>query len=142
MSLNSKPLVTVTQEEFNEWYDLKLKLESLKERESELRKKIFSAYFTEAHEGTNKLELQGGYTLNGKRVINRTIDKGAMVSLTPELQAAGIRLDDIVEWKPSLKLSVYRKLSEEQTKLFDQILVIKDGMPGLEIVAPKEVEYD
>ena len=140
MSLNSKPLVTVTQEEFNEWYNLKLKLEAIKEREAELRKKIFAAYFAEAHEGTNKLELQGGCTLNGKRVINRTIDKGAMVSLTPELQAAGIRLDDIVEWKPSLKLSMYRKLSEEQTKLFDQILVIKDGMPGLEIVAPKEVE--
>lgn len=140
MSLNSKPLVTVTQEEFNEWYTLKQQMETIKEREAELRKKIFSAYFAEAHEGTNKLELQGGYKLNGKRVISRTIDKGAMVSLTPELQAAGIRLDDIVEWKPSLKLSMYRKLSEEQTKLFDQILVIKDGMPGLEIVAPKEVE--
>ncbi len=140
MSLNSKPLVTVTQEELNEWYNLKQQIEAAKERESELRKKIFAAYFADAHEGTNKLELQGGYVLNGKRVINRTIDKGAMVSLTPELQAAGIRLDDIVEWKPSLKLSVYRKLSEEQTKLFDQILVIKDGMPGLEIVAPKEVE--
>lgn len=140
MSLNSKPFVTVTQEEFNEWYTLKQQMETIKEREAELRKKIFAAYFTEAHEGTNKLELQGGYTLNGKRVISRTIDKGAMVSLTPELQAAGIRLDDIVEWKPSLKLSMYRKLTEEQTKLFDQILVIKDGMPGLEIVAPKEVE--
>lgn len=137
MDLNVNNIAAVTQEEFNEWYALQNQMREIKEREMELRKKIFAFYFQGAVEGTNKLEMQDGYTLTGKRVINRSVDKGSLVSLTPELQAAGIKVDDLVEWKPSLKISAYRKLSEAQTQLFDQVLVVKDGSPSLEIVAPK-----
>ena len=137
MDLNVNNVATVTQEEFNEWYALQNQMREIKEREMELRKKIFTFYFRDAVEGTNKLEMQDGYVLNAKRVINRSVDKGSLVTLTPELQAAGIKVDDLVEWKPSLKISAYRKLTEAQTQIFDQVLVVKDGSPSLEIVAPK-----
>lgn len=137
MDLNVNKIALVTQDEFNEWYALQNQMREIKEREMELRRKIFAFYFQDAVEGTNKLEMQDGYVLNAKRVINRSVDKGSLVSLTPELQAAGIKVDDLVEWKPSLKISAYRKLTEAQTQLFDQVLVVKDGSPSLEIVAPK-----
>ena len=137
MDLNVNNVAPVTQDEFNEWYALQNQMREIKEREMELRRKIFAFYFRDAVEGTNKLEMQDGYTLTAKRVINRSVDKGSLVTLTPELQAAGIKVDDLVEWKPSLKLSAYRKLTEAQTQIFDQVLVVKDGSPSLEIVAPK-----
>lgn len=137
MDLNVNKITPVTQDEFNEWYALQNQMREIKEREMELRKKIFAFYFQDAVEGTNKLEMQDGYVLNGKRVVNRTVDKGLLVTLTPELQAAGVALDEVIEWKPSLKLAAYRKLTEAQTQLFNQVLVVKDGSPSLEIVAPK-----
>lgn len=131
------PQKTITQADVEEWYRLQDELRKVKTKEMLLRKKIFEAVFPEPKEGTNSVELGDGYVLKGKHVINRTIDEGSLQAMSKELQEAGINTDELIEWKPSLKTREYRKLTAEQIHLFDQVLIVKDGSPGLEIVQAK-----
>lgn len=131
------PKKTITQADVEEWYRLQDELRKVKTKEMLLRKKIFEAVFPEPKEGTNSVELGDGYVLKGKHVINRTIDEGSLQAMSKELQEAGINTDELIEWKPSLKTREYRKLTAEQIHLFDQVLIVKDGSPGLEIVQAK-----
>lgn len=130
------------QNKLAEWWEIQKQLSELKAKESELRNVLFAAYFQNPAEGTNSFELAGGWMLKGKRVINRSVDKGSLTAMSDNLRAAGIDLDSVIEWQPKLKVSAYRKLDAEQTHLLDQVLVIKDGTPGLEIVLPKSTQKD
>lgn len=131
------PQKTITQADVEEWYRLQDELRKVKTKEMLLRKKIFEAVFPDPKEGTNSVELGDGYVLKGKHVINRSIDEGSLQAMSKELQEAGINTDELIEWKPSLKTREYRKLTAEQIHLFDQVLIVKDGSPGLEIVQAK-----
>ena len=140
-NLNIKPVRQQADETMlHRWYELNTQLAQLREEEMNLRKAIFDTYFQEAKEGVNNHTLPDGFVLKGKRVVNRTIDKGALNASIEGFRVMGILVDEVVDWKPSLKVSAYRKLTPEQQKVFDSVLVVKDGTPGLEIVAPKEVE--
>lgn len=121
-----------------EWYVLQEQMKKDKAREMELRIKIFGAFFPEPEEGTNSFDLPEKWVLKGKRTINRNVDIAAFTALRPSLEAAGIRVVELVEFKPALSISQYRKLTDEQTHLVDQFLIIKDGAPALEIVLPKK----
>ena len=55
-----------------------------------------------------------------------------------QFRLAGIDVNNIVENKSTFVLSVYRNLTANQAKLFDQCLIIRAGMPALEIVQPKK----
>ena len=127
----------VTQEDLNEWARLQKLLSATKASEMLLRTKIYKGLFKDPVEGTNSVDLAEGWVLKGKRNIDRSIDKGALTTLTEELRQQGIPVDMLIEYKPSLKLAEYRTLTAEQAVLFDQVLVIKDGAPALEIVLPK-----
>ena len=131
------PQKTITQADVEEWYRLQDELRKIKTKEMLLRRKIFEAVFPDPKEGTNSVELGDGYVLKGKHVINRSIDEGSLQAMSKELQEAGINTDELIEWKPSLKTREYRKLTAEQIHLFDQVLIVKDGSPGLEIVQAK-----
>lgn len=128
----------VTQADLERWYVLQEELARKRNEEQLLRQKIFNGMFNDPVEGTNNLDLADGYVLKGKRVINRTVDEAAFKSSIEELAKNGIRTDEIVKYKPELVTSAYRKLTEEQRHLMDTVLIIKDGMPGLEIVLPKK----
>lgn len=121
------------------WYEIKQKLDKLKYEESVLRKKLFSDFFVNPKEGTNKMQLEDGYVLNAQHVINRKIDEAALDSLKPALEAEGIVVDNVVRWKPEVNIGVYRKLSDEDRKKFDTVLIITDGSPQMSIVKPKKV---
>lgn len=138
MDLNVKQKVTVTNEEMNRWFVLQQQMKAIREEEMELRQKIFAAYFENAEEGTNNHTLPDGFILKGKRVVNRSVDKAALNVLAEDLRKADVNVDELIEWKPSLKLSAYRKLNKDQIWVVDQVLVVKDGSPSLEIVAPKD----
>lgn len=127
----------VTQKDLEEWYKLKKKLAETKVKEELLRKKIFAGYFPEAHEGTNSMPLPDGYVLKAVRTINRSVDDAAFRSSLEELAKHGIPTDEIVKYKPELAIGTYRKLTAENQKLMDTVLVVKDGMPQLDIVKPK-----
>jgi hypothetical protein len=134
-NLNIKPVRQQADETMlHRWYELNTQLAQLREEEMNLRKAIFDTYFQEAKEGVNNHTLPDGFVLKGKRVVNRTIDKGALNASIEGFRVMGILVDEVVDWKPSLKVSAYRKLTPEQQKVFDSVLVVKDGTPGLEIV--------
>lgn len=134
------PENTVTQADLELWYTTKRELDNLKVKEQLLRQKIFKGKFPDAKEGTNSVELADGFVLKGTRVISRTIDEAAFKASVVELAKNGIRTDEIVRYKPELAVSVYRTLTEEQRHLMDTVLVVKDGMPSLEIVLPKRAK--
>ena len=127
----------VTQTDLERWYTVSEQLTKLKNEEQLLRQKIFKGMFHDPKEGTNSVDLADGFVLKGKRVINRTVDDAAFKSSVEELAKNGIPTDQIVKYKPELVTSKYRELTDEQRHLFDTVLIVKDGMPGLEIVKPK-----
>lgn len=131
------PENAVTQADLAAWYEMSKQIQELKGKEMLLRQKIFKGLFKDPKEGTNSLDLPDGYVLKGKRTVNREVDPGSLQAMREEFAKAGIVTDAVVQYKPSLKISEYRTLTEEQRKLFDQALIVKDGAPALEIVLPK-----
>lgn len=131
-----------------EWYLLQDELKALKAKEMLLRQKLFKFYFPTPNEGTNSLDLDplmsaegfepDGRVLKGGHVINREIDAASLQVLGPQFSNLGIKVADVVKWKPSLAVGDYRKLTKEQLKFFDQCLIIKPGSPTLEVVLPKK----
>ena len=130
----------VTQQDMERWYTVQEQLSKLKNEEQLLRQKIFKGMFHDPKEGTNSVDLADGFVLKGKRVINRTVDDAAFKASVEELAKNGIATDQIVKYKPELVTSEYRKLTAEQINLFDTVLIVKDGMPGQEIVKPKRAK--
>lgn len=122
------------------WYKLAEQLKKLKSSEYLMRQEIFKKAFPKPKEGTNNYGLDDGYVLKGNHVLNRNIDEGAFKALKEQLLEAEVKIDDLVEYKPSLVKREYNKLTESQRKIFDQCLVIKPGSPSLEVVLPAKAK--
>lgn len=135
--MDTKPEVEASQKEINEWYQLQIDLAKLKQKELELRLKIFGTFFKEPKEGSSTVPFSDGWVLKAEYPINRTFDVAALTTLLPTFREAHLPVKELIRNKPELSLSNYRKLSDEQRKLFDQALVIKPGTPQLEFVIPK-----
>jgi len=120
-------------EKISEWYKTSKELAELKQREHFLRMAVFNGFFPEPKEGTNNFPLPDDFVLKGKYNINRNVDKAALTALTPNMREDGVNVDELFEWKPELKKSVYNKLTNEQRNLVDQVLKIKPGSPGLSV---------
>jgi serine protease inhibitor len=127
----------VTQEELNEWFTLQTTIADLSAREKELRGKIFAAKFPNPKEGTNKFALSEGWVLNGQHIINRKVDLASLKNHEEDLAAAKVPTDLIFKYVPELVKSAYNHLTDEQKKVVDACLIIKPGMPQLEIKLPK-----
>lgn len=139
------PENTVTQKDLEEWYRLKEQLASVKSAEMMLRLKIYKGLFVAPKEGTNTVPLgDQGWVIKAKRVINRDVDQAALqhsmaideATQMSRLSSNGIHVEQLIKWTPELVTKAYRLLTEEQVKIFDEVLVIKDGSPALEIVLP------
>lgn len=139
------PERNVTVEHLKEWYVLKQQLDELKNKEIVLRQFIFNGLFTKPEEGINKYEVQDGTgaVVKGTHVINRKVEEDKLEELEKSLQTSDnipqLDLDKLIRWKPEVVIKEYRTLTDEQRNLLDQALVIKPGMPSLEIVIPKRV---
>ncbi len=134
----------VTLEHLKEWYALKQQLDEIKNKEVVLRQFIFAGMFPNPTEGTNTVPLNDGTgaVAKGTHTINRTVKEDELEELkksiaVPDNNLPKLDLDKLVRWKPEVAIKEYRTLTEEEMKLFDQVLVIKPGMPGLDIVIPK-----
>ena len=134
----------VTQQDLEIWYKQQEQLKALKASEMLLRTKIYKGLFINPVEGTNTVPLSEGWVIKAKRIIQRDIDAAALqanTALDPEtkmsrLSANGMDASRLIKWKPELVTKEYRLLSEEQLKVFDECLIIKDGSASLEIVMP------
>lgn len=130
------PENTVTMADVAAWYEAKKELTRWKTVEALLRPKIFKHFFPNAEEGTNTYVLPDSYQLKGIRVVNRDVDPGALESLQEQFRARNINSDKFIARKPTLIVSEYRKFTAEELRIVDQALIIKDGMPGLDIKPP------
>lgn len=102
-----------------------------------VRKQVMAAVFPEAQEGVNTVELGSGWKLKGTRKIDRKLDEATLPDTIAQLRAAMVNTDELVEYKPALKLAKFRELTEEQKLILANSLTEKDASPSLELVAPK-----
>jgi len=134
----------VTMDEVALWYKTKLEIKKLQTLENLLRPKIFKHFFPDPREGVNSAVLPDSYVIKGTRVISRDVDIGAVNAFRmpgpngepSQFEQHKINIDNYLRTKYELKVAEYRKLTEEEIKLIDQCLIIKDGMPQLDIVPP------
>lgn len=122
------------------WNEMQEQMRALKVTEMALRKQLFTHYFPTPREGTNTVPLAAGYVLKGGYTIDRSVDIGAFNANKEEFAKNNIAADSMVEFKPSLKKSVYNTLTAEQMNIFDRCLVVKPGSPSLEIVLPAKAK--
>lgn len=110
-------------------------------KELALRKKVFASFLAEPKEGTNYVELGNGWRLKLTHKLSRTVDEAALPAVAELLlESKGVYIDTLVDYKPSLKLAVYRELSDENKQVFDQALIMRPSTPTVEMVPPKETE--
>lgn len=131
------PNMTAEQawERLQTWFQKKQQLKTLKDHEYLERSALSEYYFPKPIEGTNRLELGGGFDLKLTHSYNRSPDE----ELLSQVKAADIKRlklpwDDLFKYEPTLVKSVYNKLSTEQKAFVDGLLTIKPGSPQLDVV--------
>ncbi len=134
------PEDTATLADLTLWYEMQDQLKKLKASEMLLRTKLFKAFFPAPKEGANSFALDQGWVLKGTYKIDRKIDIALLTNFSASLRENGIIPEALVKYDPSLITSEYRKLTAEQEKMFDQVLIVKPGAPSLEIVLPAKAK--
>lgn len=119
-----------------DWDEAVKALAAAKERESELRMAVYQASFDNPQEGTNSKDLCQGWVLKAKKTINRKMDESQISAIREQLAEAKGSLDSVVEYKPKLSISGYKKLPPEHRKIVDAMITEEEGTPQLEIVLP------
>ena len=135
----SEPVLTYEQT-LARWYELKEAIARLGAEEKALREGLFAGTFPNPTEGVNSVTLPDGSVLKGTYVLNRSVNvemyrdhptawKNAMLPAPVKLR--------IIKHEPKLVKSEYNKLDEKQKQEMDKFLLIKPGLPKLELVPPK-----
>lgn len=143
-----------------QWFTLKAQLAAIQQRERDMRATLFQHFFPAPVEGTNNFTLPDGHVLKGKYPIDRKVDPAVLQTLRtlrlgdlePGLlaqlnmggadptmlvtEALRMHLDDLLKWEPSLVLKEYRKLTAEQSLIFDRCLTVKPGSASMEVADP------
>lgn len=114
------------------WQEVTRQLSDLKAKEMEMRQKLFSSAFAMPKEGVNNFELMPNLIVKGTYKLNRTVDKSTLGATLKQLPSG--YEEALINWKPEVKVSAYKKLTDDQRLIFDQCLTIKPGSPTLAIV--------
>lgn len=139
-----------------EWEHSKSMLETAKETEMSFRKAVVAfAFNPEQKSGTERIALGNGYQAKAVKKVNygfikdfnNKTNKAAIDAALSKIEAMGEvpahMAGELIKWTPDLSLTSYNKLDElgemgQQIKaIVDSILVVTDGAPTLEIIAPK-----
>ncbi len=135
------------------WCEKAALLKVLRTEEMELRNKTVQYFFPSGlKEGVNDCEMPEGWKLKVTGKINRKIDAATISAVTLELEALGVDAAEFIKYKPELSIPDYRGLieavnstsgkSQEKNKkilaTFDQMLIITDGSPEVELIQPKK----
>ena len=119
--------------------------------EKKAREALAEAYFKNATEGTNTIELGFGKQLKVECRINRTIDKPQLDAMqafcadeadqSPEAVALRAQtkalLEALIRFKPDLSVSAFKALDADQKKIVGDLVTEKLGSYGVEIHTPK-----
>ena len=95
------------------------------EQEQILRAEVFKLVFPSPKEGKNSLTLEDGSVLQADYQMTRSLDEAALPAVIPILREAGVRVEELVLWKPTVSLTAYRGLPEELKRIFDQAMETK-----------------
>lgn len=126
-----------------EWYQAVLAAQEAKkvvEAEQSLRKEVMALFFPEPVEGTNKFELEAGWSLKATHKIERKVDEAALPAVLQQLREMGVNPDTLIRTKPDLDTKAYKSLVQinpDAAHVFEQALTIKPGSPTVELVPPK-----
>jgi hypothetical protein len=119
------------------WESASLRLEAAKAEEAVLRKQVIEAAFNRLEVGTNKRELVPGIVLSA--VLKQTIaaerdsDKTYTSFIHHMSYLPGDVREELVTWKPEISMSAYKRLTDDQRKIVDHVVVIKDATPSLSV---------
>lgn len=124
-----------------QWHAASTALAEAKANEAELRAAAVRTAFPDGlHPGTTNLLLHDGSTLKAEVRQRTKVDakriNPALAKLR-KLGADGVLLAQrLVKWNPDASLSEFKRLSDDQAKLFgDGIIAIEAGSPTLELKA-------
>lgn len=137
---NADEAQKATNEDIMEWLKVKSELAKAKAKEAILRQRIIGTFFTAPSEGTNKHDLGNDYGLKYTHKLTREVDEAMLTNLLPALKEKEIDVEQLIERKPSLKIKNWRELTEEQHKVFDQVITTKPASGTLEFTKPKGME--
>jgi hypothetical protein len=137
----------VMQQNLQRWALLQKEIRALAEamapiveEEKMLRALIVSVAFPKETEGTHDIDLANGWKLKAALKLDRKVDEAALPAVVAQLQKMQVNADVLLRVKHEVEVKQYRQLTEEQRKVFDQMLTIKPQTPTLELVPPKEAK--
>ena len=135
------------------WQSLKEQLTKAKEDEMDFRKYVVSRAFPNPKEGMNTLELGGGYELKaGVKFNYKLADNDTVENCIDRIANIGndgaFIAPRLVSWTPSFLLTEYRNVqaaaesglenAKEILKIINEMLIIEDAAPSLDIKEPKK----
>lgn len=156
--------ISPTPTQFNPWDNLtqdellmrheqlKAALTQAKEAEMELRKYIVKRAFPIPQEGTNTLELANGYQLKAGvkfnyKLLENNVVENCLDAIAKVGNQGAFIAERLVSWTPNFLLTEFRELekqakegsfeAKEILKLVNEMLIIDDAAPTLNIKAPK-----
>lgn len=142
---------TIFYAALDNWFQANEKAAAAIAAEKKAREEFAAAYFGNATEGTNTIELGFGKQLKVECRINRTIDKAQLEALkafaadeadqAPDAialrkQVAAL-LEELIRYKPDLSITAFKALNEDQKKIVGDLVTEKLGSYGVEIHTPK-----
>lgn len=116
--------------------------------EKRLRAEIITLLYGEdpqlAEGSGNKVDVGHSFILQITQPITRKVDAGALDSMgsafaddeEEQARVSGI-IDKIIESKPSLSVSAWKHLSDEERLLFADVVTESTGTPSAKLVQPK-----
>lgn len=126
-------------EQLQKWFQQQQQLTVLKTAEVLERKRMAGFYFPQPREGSNRLDLGGGYDLKLDFAYSRNVDEAALdAAKAADFRKLHIDKEDLFPLKPTLNLKAYRKLSDAQRAFVDELLDTKEATPQLHIVPQAE----
>ena len=128
-------------QQLQDWYVKKQKLSELKQEEHLQRVSLAGFYFPSPQEGTNRLDLGGGYDLKLVAGYNITVDEAAVEQVTQaQIKKHKLPWDELFVYKPALDKKVFNSLTSEQQKFVQTLLEYKPASPQLDIVPSADRE--
>lgn len=116
------------------WRQAQEVLDTVKNMEMELRKRLVSENFAESKTGANKADVNGGQLVYTKKYTT-TVDEELFDKVAQEADIAGIDIGLLFKVKHNLDNKRYKTLSDDQKAIIDQMLVTKEAAPTLEFKA-------
>ena len=109
----------------SKWHEAQESLIQAKVAEADLRNAVTSEFFANVPrdaEGTFSLSLGGGYKLKSQYKLARKINTEALDEMREQIEAAGVRLDEVIHWTPVLRMAAYNTLTSDQRQVFDEVI--------------------